>query len=318
MAGKSNPYEIQGEFGLDKSKNYNAQLNQEEEVIDPSGPVTEHEKAIADYAAKQKQQQTDGGGTTETEGYVPGQFYKQFEVDYKGREARTPEQIKAEEERQQRKMRLAAIGDALSAFNVAYSNARGVKPVVNPGDSLTGKLRERYDRLNKEQEAKDQAFMTARIRAQQMDAQNAISWEQLKQRKAEHEAAEKRREQERQEKLDYQKQLLSLKEQAEEEKKRQFDEKNQQGAFSKKSSGKRYASKKVVGNTTIYYDKDGKVVKTVEHKPGTGHVSSNSQNSTGNGQQQTASLLPGAGSRTGSFFSRVAQIGKGSKGKLLP
>ena len=80
-----------------------------------------------------------------------------------------------DERRQKRNLLLGSIGDAFSAFNVAYSKARGVQPMVNPGESLTGKLRDRYDRLNKEYQARFDAFNAGLFKAWQSQGQQDIS-----------------------------------------------------------------------------------------------------------------------------------------------
>ena len=64
----------------------------------------------------------------------------------------TAEELAAERRKQKRDMTLAAIGNGLNAFHQAYANARGVKPIAE-NVSLTGKVRDRYEKLKKERDA---------------------------------------------------------------------------------------------------------------------------------------------------------------------
>ena len=95
--------------------------------------------------AKMKQQDATPATTVLPERMNYVDMYKQL---YKEPQ-KDPE---LEEKRMKRNMLLGSIGDAFSAFHTAYAKSRGMQPMVNPGESLTGKLRDRYDRLNKEHE----------------------------------------------------------------------------------------------------------------------------------------------------------------------
>lgn len=90
---------------------------------------------------------------------------------------RTAEEEARDRRKERRDKVFAAIGDGLSAFNVAYSNARGgVKPIATPG--LSGRIRDRYERLKKEREANEQQYVSAYLRAMQGDdaiAQQKVS-----------------------------------------------------------------------------------------------------------------------------------------------
>jgi hypothetical protein len=202
----------------------------------------------------------------ETNG-TPQQMTYQQMVDklYDGKKARTKEDIEAEEKRQQRNLRLARIGDALSAFHTAYSNARGVKPMVNPGESLTGKMRERYERLNKEREARDREYNTIMLRAKQLDEQNKLSWKALKDKEEARKAAEARAELMRQDKLAQQQSAAQQK--AEElAERRRHNEAMEKRPAGRGSSG----TKKNQDWTTTVVDKDGKIKQQTTRTYGSG------------------------------------------------
>lgn len=271
------------------------------QVKDPSGPVTPHEKAIAEYA--KKQQPAADGTTTEVPAYEPGKFLKEYLKANEGFKPLTAEQQAAEKKRQERNMLLGSIGDALSAFHTAYAKSRGMQPMVNPGESLTGKMRERYERLNKEYEANVKEYNARLMAAKQMDAQAAkdernwraqmeryrIQDERIKAQEAKEDAKEKQANERRDALAKY------------EIYKGQGD--NQQAAYFKalangftpqqaaeiaantpkakpaKKRGKGYASTKTEGNTTIYYDNKGNVVRRVVRTPGANAPDSQVDNS---------------------------------------
>lgn len=82
----------------------------------------------------------------------------------------TAEELEAERRKQKRDMTLAAIGNGLNAFHQAYANARGVKPIAE-NVSLTGKVRDRYEKLKKERDALSREYANGLLRATQMDQQ---------------------------------------------------------------------------------------------------------------------------------------------------
>ena len=141
-------------------------------------PLTESEltnKFANDYDAVVSQQAGTGVGTQQNTDVLPesmglADMYDKLNTH----RPETKEQTDAREKREKRNMLLGKIGDAFSAFHTAYSKARGVQPMVNPGESLSGKLRERYDRLNKEREALDKEYNLGKMRAMQQDAQYKI------------------------------------------------------------------------------------------------------------------------------------------------
>lgn len=87
--------------------------------------------------------------------------------------APTEEELAKERKKQKREAIFAAIGDGLSAFHWAYSTARGTKSMVDPRVSLSGKVRDRYDKLKKERDANKSAYMSAYMKAMQMDDEGA-------------------------------------------------------------------------------------------------------------------------------------------------
>ena len=81
--------------------------------------------------------------------------------------------IADEEERMKRNKLMTTIGDGLSAFHEAYSHARKQKPLTS--GSLTGKWRERMDRLQAERNANHLALINA-----QMNIKNARDLEKYR------------------------------------------------------------------------------------------------------------------------------------------
>ncbi len=90
----------------------------------------------------------------------------------------TKEEIEKERRKQKRDMVLASIGNGLNAFHQAYANARGVKPVTD-NVSLTGKVRDRYERLKKERDAMSREWANGMLRAAQMDQEQGNWREKL-------------------------------------------------------------------------------------------------------------------------------------------
>lgn len=98
----------------------------------------------------------------------------------------TDEELAKERRKQKREQVFAAIGDGLNAFHQAYANARGVKPMTQ-AVSLTGKLRERYEKLEKERNANGAQYLNAYMRAMQADdegARDARNWRRTLERDA--------------------------------------------------------------------------------------------------------------------------------------
>lgn len=107
-------------------------------------------------------------GENPTAEYVPGQFLEMFKKmnPYK---PLTPEEAAAELKRQRRNRVFAALGDGLSAMHQAFSYAKGEQPMPSAMGGYSEKMRNRYERINKERLANDRAYMEGMVRAQQMD-----------------------------------------------------------------------------------------------------------------------------------------------------
>lgn len=140
-------------------------------TISPLQPVVNHPSYMApDWGGMSgKKNGGEVATQTQTKTTVPPP------TDYKGmfdllneNYAKKNEDIAKREEALKRAKTFATIGDALSAFHTAYSNARGVQSMVPAGTSLSGKWRERYDNLQKEREENDQAYLQGYQRIQQM------------------------------------------------------------------------------------------------------------------------------------------------------
>jgi len=82
----------------------------------------------------------------------------------------TEEELAKERRKQKRETVFAAIGDGLNAFHLAYANQRGVKPLTT-NVSMSGMVRDRYEKLKKERDARTQEYLNAYLRAAQADQQ---------------------------------------------------------------------------------------------------------------------------------------------------
>ena len=106
----------------------------------------------------------------------------------------TEEEMKQERKRMKREAIFAAIGDGLNAFHQAYAATRGIKPITD-NESMTGKLRDRYERLKKEHDTNQAQYANAYIRAMQMDdevARDSRNWRRTLERDAESDRRDKR------------------------------------------------------------------------------------------------------------------------------
>lgn len=148
-------------FASDKQNYYPSAVNQLEEVeVKPVGGSNGVVGSNGLSGVNGTDEQQDGAGRTMS--YV--ELLQQLSP-YK---PKTEEELEKERKKQKREMVFAAIGDGLNAFNQAYANAAGVKPMA-PAVSLTGKLRERYEQLRKEREANQAQYANAYMRAKQAD-----------------------------------------------------------------------------------------------------------------------------------------------------
>ena len=131
----------------------------------------------------------------------------------------TEEELAKERRKQKRETVLAAIGDGLNAFHLAYANQRGVKPLTTNA-SMSGMVRDRYEKLKKERDARAQEYLNAYLKAAQADQQQKNWRDKLNYQKERDAANDKWREKEAG------RQQANLDRKFEEEK-RQFDENNE-------------------------------------------------------------------------------------------
>lgn len=129
-----------------------------------------HDHTLQGGAATQTQQteqQQTGTQQQEIEASNPKNLAEILDVLNKDK-VKKDEDIAKREAALKRAKKFTTIGDALSAFHTAYSNARGVQSMVPAGTSLSGKWRERYDNLMKEKDANEQAHLQNLQKLQQM------------------------------------------------------------------------------------------------------------------------------------------------------
>lgn len=105
----------------------------------------------------------------------------------------TDEELAKERKKQKRDAVFAAIGDGLAAFNQAYANARGIKPVAAVG--MSDKVRNRYEKLKKERDAQSREYMNAYMKAMQADDEaerDARNWRRTLERDVESDRRDQR------------------------------------------------------------------------------------------------------------------------------
>lgn len=191
--------DINNAFALDKRRGYPGSGGQ------PSGE-TEGTVAVSGQPAVAGQPALGSGGTDGVQPstpYVPGRFYDFFTKNY---EEPSKEAKEKEEKRRKRDSILASVGNALNAFHQAYTLSRGVKPITK-NESLTGRIRDRYERLDREYEAKRREYAAAGLRAMQMDdevARDERNWRRTLERDEESDRRDKRDFDERQRRADQQ------------------------------------------------------------------------------------------------------------------
>jgi hypothetical protein len=150
--------DINNSFALDKQANY---------------PGTVRKQQVNDGdAAKQQQQEKGQVGVTPVASVTPAigeslsfqDMYRKLNT-YK---PPTEEELEKERRKQKRDMVLASIGNGFNAFHQAYANARGVKPIAD-NVSLTGKVRDRYEKIKKERDALSREYANGMLRAMNLD-----------------------------------------------------------------------------------------------------------------------------------------------------
>lgn len=118
----------------------------------------------------------------------------------------TEEELEEQRKRQRREEIFAAIGDGLNAFHQAYSHSVGKKPLTQ-NVSMSGKLRERYDKLKKERDAAAKEYLSAYMRALQADdevARDERNWRRTLKRDEESDRRDERDFNERKRRADQQ------------------------------------------------------------------------------------------------------------------
>lgn len=103
----------------------------------------------------------------------------------------TEEELEKERKKQKRDMLMASIGNGFNAFHQAYANARGIKPVTD-NVSLTGKVRDRYEKIQKERDALSREYANGMLRAAQMDQEQSNWREKLEYQKGRDAKADER------------------------------------------------------------------------------------------------------------------------------
>ena len=140
--------------------------------LDPNGYTLDDLKGkglAKDFASDAKPLETPKVDTKPLgESYVPGGFYTNFYMDHNPYKAPTPEELEKLKKKEKRDMLMAKIGAGLTAFNQAYSNARGIRPVI-ADNNIVGRTRDRYERLQKERDAKQAAWTEGYIKASNLD-----------------------------------------------------------------------------------------------------------------------------------------------------
>lgn len=265
-----NAHDIQDDMYAKMRQQEGQQAAQQPKTNDYTFTAGQMKQMGLDVEGESKQKKVDVAQPT----YEPGKFLKEYLKANQGYKPLTVEEQEAEKKRQNRNMLLGSIGDALSAFHTAYANARGVKPMVNPGESLTGKMRERYDRLNKEREARDLTYHAGLQQAMQRDEQNALSWQTLKERAKQREAAEARAEQARKDRI-AREEVAAAQKAAELAEKKRHNE-----AMEKRPVGRgSTTTRKNQDWTTTKTDKNGKVVSKTIRTYGSGSSDNKQQTS---------------------------------------
>lgn len=85
----------------------------------------------------------------------------------------TEEEIAKEKKKQKREAIFAAIGDGVSALANLYFTTKGANNSYDPKTSMSAKMKERWDKLNKEREDGNKEYMSGYLRAMQADDEAA-------------------------------------------------------------------------------------------------------------------------------------------------
>lgn len=142
----------------------------QEKVVTPTPTNTGSEKKPGSVVTTPTDTSAPGDAATGSkQGQAKHFSYAELTTQLMPYKAPTEEELQKERRKQNRDRIFAAIGDGLSAFNYAYSTARGTKPIADPRNSMSEKVRKRYEQIQKERDANKLAFYNAYIKSLQMD-----------------------------------------------------------------------------------------------------------------------------------------------------
>jgi hypothetical protein len=97
-------------------------------------------------------------------------YAQMFEQWHKEDHPQTAEEKEAERKRQRRKAIFAAIGDGVSALANLYYTSKGALNAYDGKNTMSGKLKEQWEKDRKERKAKDKEYLTGYMQAQKWDA----------------------------------------------------------------------------------------------------------------------------------------------------
>lgn len=82
----------------------------------------------------------------------------------------TPKEIEKEKKKQKREAIISAIGDGLTAFSNLYYTTQYAPNAYDPSKGLSVKMKERWDKLKKDRENNQGAYLDGLLRSMQMDS----------------------------------------------------------------------------------------------------------------------------------------------------
>jgi len=139
---------------------------------------------VVQYAIENKDSIVDGTVNDQVPTIEPPKFQRPRNVEeflkMNPEAPETPEQRLQREKRERTNKIIAGVGDMISALSNMYFTTKGAPNAYDPKNSLSGKMQERYDQLNREREIRDKDYRSGLMRAQQLDDQQNLSWENLK------------------------------------------------------------------------------------------------------------------------------------------
>ena len=97
-------------------------------------------------------------------------YAQMFEQWHKEDHPQTAEEKEAERKRQRRKAIFAAIGDGVSALANLYYTSKGALNAYDGKNTMSGKLKEQWEKDRKERKAKDKEYLTGYMQALKWDA----------------------------------------------------------------------------------------------------------------------------------------------------